>query len=73
MRGRHIGAPAALYTYRNTPAYAGKTQYIVRFNRLFKKHPRVCGEDFIAKNLYLTDEETPPRMRGRLIQERKTA
>ena len=50
----------------NTPAYAGKTMYVRLSADAAGKHPRVCGEDFIAKSLYLPDEETPPRMRGRL-------
>ena len=30
-----------------------------------EKHPRVCGEDFMADDLGEALEETPPRMRGR--------
>ena len=33
-----------------------------------QKHPRVCGEDKSLHEKYLHGEETPPRMRGRLIQ-----
>ena len=30
-----------------------------------KKHPRVCGEDFIVDTYNRIKPETPPRMRGR--------
>ena len=33
------------------------------------KHPRVCGEDSSCKVAEEADQETPPRMRGRLSED----
>ena len=52
----------------NTPAYAGKTFSLSRNIRLFRKHPRVCGEDTDAKITTEQATETPPRMRGRPLE-----
>ena len=66
MRGRLTFFSAAFHALRNTPAYAGKTLYVVLDYISRGKHPRVCGEDWSHINARCTMPETPPRMRGRL-------
>ena len=53
---------------RNTPAYAGKTAGHDSWTSTDEKHPRVCGEDSPEALRALSPAETPPRMRGRLMQ-----
>ena len=68
MRGRPAQGARCAAASGNTPAYAGKTISWSCGMLSKKKHPRVCGEDFgsfCAMNIFL---ETPPRMRGRLLQ-----
>ena len=45
MRGRRVNKLHMLAEGRNTPAYAGKTDYWEDAEEELKKHPRVCGED----------------------------
>ena len=66
MRGRLAGPFGADLPTRNTPAYAGKTAGGTAGGRHTRKHPRVCGEDFLFSAITTTTRETPPRMRGRL-------
>ena len=49
----------------NTPAYAGKTPSHVVTLPAHKKHPRLRGEDFWRRNLWVQIPETPPLTRGR--------
>ena len=65
MRGRrrrirvdHIGSGL-------TPAYAGKTTDSQRNKPARGAHPRVCGEDRQSPIATITDNGSPPRMRGR--------
>ena len=67
MRGRLLWRFAFARKERNTPAYAGKTLKRLRIQPTKEKHPRVCGEDPPRQVSYLRPPETPPRMRGRLI------
>ena len=67
MRGRPQHQTAVYPRRRNTPAYAGKTSRQPRALTQGRKHPRVCGEDAGAYIDLVSGEETPPRMRGRLI------
>ena len=70
MRGRLHDVLALPLSERNTPAYAGKTSPMVFCEKSQKKHPRVCGEDFNRRARPKRVQETPPRMRGRLLQRR---
>ena len=65
MRGRPPLYPLYLYSFRNTPAYAGKTEPFRIPGRMPQKHPRVCGEDVPSLVNSAMPLETPPRMRGR--------
>ena len=44
-RGRHTLLRDVMGGFRNTPAYAGKTQGRSVIRQLFRKHPRLRGED----------------------------
>ena len=65
MRGRDEGAKRAEICGGITPAYAGKSQYLLYLSQSLGDHPRVCGEE---KKIYTPSEislGSPPRMRGR--------
>ena len=68
MRGRHEDSPGIGEKPGNTPAYAGKTVFLMRLWRQGEKHPRVCGEDALCWSSVIINQETPPRMRGRRAQ-----
>ena len=65
MRGRLGYCAPHARRVGNTPAYAGKTLAHVVLTVGGRKHPRVCGEDFILSINLSCGMETPPRMRGR--------
>ena len=67
MRGRLSMIYSHRGYLRNTPAYAGKTYRDQDGTVHRKKHPRVCGEDRVNTYYNAKAEETPPRMRGRLL------
>ena len=67
MRGRLAAKLERDFFTGNTPAYAGKTPVVCDRTRTGRKHPRVCGEDFIDYAMYFSPGETPPRMRGRPV------
>ena len=51
---------------RITPAYAGKSEIVPRFENGIKDHPRLCGEKEILQG---GDEKcmgSPPPMRGKV-------
>ena len=68
MRGRLPPPSEQVLETGNTPAYAGKTLVLPYTLTPGKKHPRVCGEDFMPVEQADLSPETPPRMRGRLEQ-----
>ena len=68
MRGRRPSSILFLSRPGNTPAYAGKTGCLLSLFTPLRKHPRVCGEDKTKKAFLLPRQETPPRMRGRLLR-----
>ena len=53
----------------NTPTHVGKTFFGQNISNLFRKHPHACGEDLLIVVLQAPQEETPPRMWGRLAHE----
>ena len=65
MRGRPTSSARSTFRIRNTPAYAGKTTRSTYRESCTRKHPRVCGEDFMTGTSVRGRSETPPRMRGR--------
>ena len=66
MRGRLQRQLVSQTAPGNTPAYAGKTPETACGNSRQRKHPRVCGEDDLLLQTSNQNQETPPRMRGRL-------
>ena len=66
MRGRPTRFRNIFHWCRTTPAYAGKTCWVIPAGRRKRDHPRVCGEDFRSSLLRSTARGPPPRMRGRL-------
>ena len=48
-----------------TPAYAGKSAFLVGVVGDFGDHPRVCGEKASFTNVLACGEGSPPRMRGK--------
>ena len=67
-RGRPNPSNPVSLLPRNTPAYAGKTDYAALFSRPSKKHPRLRREDRRAISFAARSLETPPLTRGRLLQ-----
>ena len=49
-----------------TPAYAGKSAFLVGVVGDFGDHPRVCGEKASFTNVLACGEGSPPRMRGKV-------
>ena len=66
-RGRPCGCLGTCPKARNTPAYAGKTKYRDSVRDREWKHPRLRGEDASALAFSLSQSETPPLTRGRLL------
>ncbi len=63
--GRLTRAIACSCFLRNTPTCVGKTDSPVNWQRVFEKHPHVCGEDFLLSDDEPANMETPPRVWGR--------
>ena len=65
MRGKAtrkspVGMPPGI-----TPAYAGKSRFITRCTVSLKDHPRLCGEKSGVRIDVLSDQGSPPPMRGK--------
>ena len=69
MRGKATSYAKAAALCRITPAYAGKRDGIDHAFQLFQDHPRVCGEKQAIPDDYTAQEGSPPRMRGKGIQQ----
>ena len=65
VRGKRGLVPLSLDTLRITPACAGKTFAGRVAGACQKDHPRVCGENAIAKVKQNMKEGSPPRVRGK--------
>ena len=50
-----------------TPAYAGRTGGERLLTPGSPDHPRVCGENWLVKDLISVEDGSPPRMRGELF------
>ena len=50
-----------------TPAYAGKSAFLVGVVGDFGDHPRVCGEKASFTTVLACGEGSPPRMRGKVL------
>ena len=64
-RGRHEHGFNLRPLRGNTPAYAGKTFRTSSIVGSERKHPRLRGEDFVARDTNRRAVETPPLTRGR--------
>ena len=66
MRGKVCHAPHAGLKVGITPAYAGKSIFIICGSITSKDHPRVCGEKTYYQDSVYTTPGSPPRMRGKV-------
>ena len=57
---------------RITPAYAGKSFFLMFIVRLQKDHPRLCGEKPSMNKFPSTEIGSPPPMRGKVPYRRET-
>ena len=69
MRGKHGLGRLGVYAYRNIPAYAGKTTVSSSRCATPQEHPRVCGENRLARAREDAAAGTSPRMRGKPCQQ----
>ena len=65
MRGKVSVKLDTLATAGITPAYAGKSGAPVALYRRIEDHPRLCGEKFSQKHIFLVAVGSPPPMRGK--------
>ena len=68
MRGKGGGGKNGLKKPRITPAYAGKSRFLVKIAGYFGDHPRVCGEKQRCFEVFISKPGSPPRMRGKAGQ-----
>ena len=66
MRGKELAPRAFAAVNRITPAYAGKSPFIIRANCTFWDHPRLCGEKRNGVYNINTGKGSPPPMRGKV-------
>ncbi len=66
MRGKASSAVLLPYSYRITPAYAGKRRDVVKCWAALGDHPRVCGEKGQHGGIQPDNLGSPPRMRGKV-------
>ena len=65
MRGKEILDALRTALVGITPAYAGKSHFLVVNEILTKDHPRVCGEKMAMRKSVRLNLGSPPRMRGK--------
>ncbi len=65
MRGKATFHISSIYRTRITPADAGKSVIIKELFKVFKDHPRRCGEKFGHSELQYFTAGSPPQMRGK--------
>ena len=73
MRGKGRVLPVFDSLTGITPAYAGKSVYFAIFCDFVEDHPRVCGEKQNAPIMQGLNLGSPPRMRGKVLFQRRTA
>ena len=54
------------------PAYAGNTTWLAEPRQPKRDHPRICGEHFRKRGMWITRPGSSPHMRGTLIVTRLT-
>ena len=65
MRGKVGYRSRNFLTFRITPAYAGKRFRRQRGSKIYKDHPRLCGEKLITSGNSGMGIGSPPPMRGK--------
>ena len=70
MRGKPEALGDNIKSMRITPACAGKTVKSNFFQLFAEDHPRVCGENVSALRGRLVMKGSPPRVRGKPIDNR---
>ena len=73
MRGKAEAFPVADFFVGITPAYAGKSEVLPLSDHIQKDHPRLCGEKQTGLLRLFHGTGSPPPMRGKVQQNRKTA
>ena len=68
MRGKDFRVKGCPPDDGITPAYAGKSQSGLPFQRRCRDHPRVCGEKAVKPLLLYLVLGSPPRMRGKVVK-----
>ena len=68
VRGKAARITPACYTHGITPACAGKSAFMIRFDSGDLDHPRMCGEKIELKKLILFAVGSPPHVRGKVAQ-----
>ena len=66
MRGKGCAFTGGIGGFGITPAYAGKRRCQGRFRKIYKDHPRVCGEKCVYRAAQHRGLGSPPRMRGKV-------
>ena len=65
MRGKAASFSALNSLTGITPAYAGKSYSVIHCLKLFKDHPRICGEKILEGAGWTLGVGSPPHMRGK--------
>ena len=65
MRGKVELLPERLCNSRITPAHAGKSNLSTKSSRIYRDHPRACGEKVQVGFPRWQKPGSPPRMRGK--------
>ena len=73
MRGKVSGNGRRFHRHGITPAYAGKRKEAGRARRVWRDHPRVCGEKSFSSEEPCQMWGSPPRMRGKGIFRHRVA
>ena len=66
MRGKGLALFNRFPLVGITPAYAGKSRLVQRWNVFNQDHPRLCGEKFPAVEKATDFTGSPPPMRGKV-------
>ena len=67
MRGKATVADVPAKSVGITPAYAGKSGFLLFAWSLLRDHPRVCGEKALCTPYGCFTPGSPPRMRGKVV------
>ena len=68
MRGKPLVFICSIACIRITPADAGKTSQVLEPQFDNQDHPRGCGENPFHNIIFLSNQGSPPRMRGKLLR-----